>query len=180
MLDAAAGHAAGPSEAKTREGLCEAWVRKGAAQCAFKAVAEHEGERVCGVHHRQRLATVECPICLVGVKKRSQSAMACGHIFHAKCIRAWFRQRPLTCPMCRATCLHGMGLLGPRLVPKLQALIRTVPPRPGSFFPAYIVGQLRAPEVAASLGADAELLVDIACECFTRDNFFSKVRAMGL
>ena len=168
------------SAAKTREGMCEAWVRRGAAQCSFKATGEHEGASLCGVHRRMREAAVECPICLADVAKRSRAALSCGHCYHAKCIRGWFRQRPLTCPMCRAACLDGMKLLGPRLAPRLQALIRTVPPRPGAFFPSYIVTHLRTPETAALLGGDAEMLVDIACECFTRDNFFARVRDMGL
>lgn len=110
--------------------------------------------------------------------------MGCGHAFHAKCLRSWFRARPLTCPMCRAVCLEGLSLVGAgRLAPKLQALTRTVPPPPRTFFPAYIIGHLECPRVRDALGLDkpqTELLVDLACECFTREFFFAKVRAMGL
>jgi len=85
--------------------------------------------------------------------------------------------------MCRSVCLEGLSLLGPRLAPKLLALTRTVPPPPRAFFPSYIIAHLESPAVADALGADkdlVELLVDLACECFTADNFFAKVRAMGL
>jgi hypothetical protein len=81
-------------------------------------------------------------------------------------------------------CLEGLALLGSsRAAVKLQALIRTVPPSPRAFFPAYIVAQLESPEVVAGLGADKDLvglLIDLACECFTQDNFFTKIRALGL
>jgi hypothetical protein len=169
---------------KSREGLCEACTGRDGAPCRYRATREHEGERLCGVHHRQRATSVECPICLCPITRgRARAEMRCGHAFHSKCIRAWFRQRPLTCPMCRAACLEGMAMLGPRVSPKLQALLRTVPPPPRAFFPSYIVHHLQTPQVVASLGGDAglvSLLMDIACECFTRANFFAKVRGMGL
>lgn len=162
--------------------ICQARLPCGAA-CRWKGRHEVDGERLCGVHARSRRAEVECPVCLVAISRRGLAEMACGHRFHTKCLRAWFRRRPLSCPMCRGACLEGLALLGPRLAPKLQALIRTLPPPPRAFFPAYIVAHLQSPHVAAALGADPDmvgLLVDLACECFTRDNFFAKLRALGL
>ncbi len=86
--------------------------------------------------------------------------------------------------MCRAKCLEGVALVGgKRLAPKLRALVRTVPPPPRAFFPAYIISQLETPAVREALGCDknvAELLVDVACECFTKENFFAKIRGMQL
>lgn len=88
--------------------------------------------------------------------------------------------------MCRTRCIEGIALLGPKLAPKLHALMRTAPPPPRGFFPSYIIGQLETPLVAAALTRDngdkdtVELLIDLACECFTRDVFFAKLRAMGL
>ena len=76
-----------------------------------------------------------------------------------------------------------MTLVGPRLAPKLHALMRTVPPQPRGFFPTYIISQLETPRVAKALGLDAdrvELLVDLACECFTQTIFFAQIRALGL
>lgn len=167
---------------ETKDGLCEATLASGCA-CKYRGCHLVDGDRLCGVHRRQREQAVECPVCLLPIKKRANSRMECGHCFHAKCIRSWFRQRPLTCPMCRAVCLEGMALLGPRLAPKLLGLTRTVPPAPRAFFPAYIISHLEDPKVQEALGADKnliELLVDLACECFTRDNFFAKVRGLSL
>lgn len=166
---------------------CEATLSDG-RECGFRGRHEVEGRRLCGTHRRAHVrATVgvcECPVCLDVVKTpASLFETACGHRFHARCARAWFARRPLTCPMCRATCLEGMALLGPRLAPQLEGLLRTVPPPPRAFFPAYIVARLESEDVVRALGADKtliELLVDLACECFTRDNFFAKVRGLGL
>lgn len=85
--------------------------------------------------------------------------------------------------MCRGTCIEGLALLGPGLGPKLQALMRTVPPPPRAFFPSYIISQLETPRVMEALKADKELielLIDLACECFTKDIFFAKIRNIGL
>jgi hypothetical protein len=83
--------------------------------------------------------------------------------------------------MCRGQCLEGMGMMGPRVAPMLEALLRTMPPPPRCFFPAYIVHHLQSPEVGATLDKDVvDMLMDLACECFTRDNFFAKIRSMGL
>ena len=109
--------------------------------------------------------------------------MECGHRFHTSCLRSWFKNRALSCPMCRAACVEGIALLGPGLGPKLHALMRTVPPPPRAFFPAYIISQLETPRVAGALKADkelVELVVDLACECFTKDIFFAKLRHLGL
>lgn len=165
---------------------CEAALRDG-RQCRYAARHDVDGRRLCGVH-RARAADEddarECPVCLDAVRTRAATfETACGHRFHRRCARAWFARRPLTCPMCRATCLEGLALLGPRLAPKLEGLLRTVPPPPRAFFPAYIVARLESEDVARALGGDkalSELLVDLACECFTRDNFFAKVRGLGL
>lgn len=136
---------------------------------------------MCGVH---RTSSEECPICLCDIKPRAVARMACDHCFHSKCIRSWFSRRPLTCPLCRSTCLEGMALLGGRrLAPKLLALLRTVPPHPRAFFPTYIIGHLQSPEVMHALGADKahmELVTDIACESFTKDVFFARMRALRL
>lgn len=165
-------------------GRCRADVAAG-RPCRYKASGD---DGLCGVHRRQRdarEALEECAICLCPVDgRRSRGAMGCGHAFHAQCLRAWFSRRQLTCPVCRATCLEGMALLGGRrLAPKLQALLRTAPPPPRAFFPAYIVSHLESPKVQAALGVDeamAGLLIDLACESFTEAFFFAKLRALEL
>lgn len=155
-----------------------------------RAVAR--GRDRCGTHASRGSApppqppteVPECPICLDPMTRRASFATACGHAFHARCLRRWHRARPLTCPLCRAVCLECLALVrGPRVTPKLQALVATVPPHPRAFFPAYIIAHLESTVVARALGCHkhlVELLVDLACECFTRDNFFAKLRAMAL
>lgn len=173
--------------------------------CRYKPRA---GQCMCGIHGRPALSAGngggggggggaagtsdgdgateradECSVCLASMARRRTATMECGHKFHTTCLRSWFRNRPLTCPLCRGVCVEGAALLGPRLAPKLQALMRTVPMQPRGFFPAYIIAQLETPRVAKALGLDeasTELLVDLACECFTRPIFFAQVRAMGL
>lgn len=170
----------GPGPSPGPGGKCCAVLASG-SPCRYAA---RDGS-LCGVHARQLAAAVECPVCLGPVKKRARASMACGHCFHARCVRAWFQRQPLTCPMCRAVCLDAasMALLGPRMAPKLLALTRTLPPPERAFFPSYMLAHLENPAVVDALGADhgmVDLLVDLACECFTSDNFFAKVRAMGL
>lgn len=166
---------------------CRATVASG-RPCRCRATP---GSDVCAVHRRQReqrdeAQRDECAICLcpIAVRRGARGAMECGHAFHAKCLRAWFARRQLTCPVCRSTCLEGMALLGGRrLAPKLQALLRTVPPPPRAFFPSYIVSHLESPKVQAALGVDeamAGLLIDLACESFTEAFFFAKMRALEL
>lgn len=150
--------------------------------CRYKP---RPGSEVCGVHGNTHSPPepVECSVCLGNMKRRRTATMACGHQFHTSCLRAWFRNRPLSCPLCRGVCLEGVALMGPRLAPRLHALMRTVPPPSRGFFPAYIISQLETPRVAKAMGLDddlIELLVDLACECFTQTIFFAKLRAMGL
>lgn len=85
--------------------------------------------------------------------------------------------------MCRSTCLDALCLLGPGLVPRLQGLLRAVPPPRDAFFPGYMRAQLENKAVAQALGcgpSKLEVLIDIACECFTKNNFFTTVRALEL
>lgn len=173
MADATTSSAGGPCCATTAAGR----------PCRNKA---SRPDGMCGVHSGDAgdaSRGCECPVCLLTMRRRSTATMACGHRFHTKCLRAWFRGRALSCPLCRGVCVEGLALLGPRLAPRLQALVRTVPPPHRAFFPSYIIAQLETPGVATSLGVDkdqVELLIDLACECFTKDNFFAKIKAMAL
>ena len=50
-----------------------------------------------------RTPTVECTICLLGIKTRlSSKTLKCGHKFHRRCIQKWERINK-SCPNCRAT-----------------------------------------------------------------------------
>lgn len=178
-----------PASPPDDHNTCTAVTRAG-RRCRRRACASSD---VCGVHsaaavaarRARRPVAAECAVCLAPIASRKARArLACGHTFHARCVGAWFRHRTLTCPLCRATCPEGLALLGSsRVGVKLQALVRTLPPPPRAFFPAYIVAQLESPQVVAGLGDDkdlVDLLIDLACECFTKDNFFAKVRSLGL
>jgi hypothetical protein len=50
-----------------------------------------------------------CCICLHPLGGRPL-ALACGHRFHAPCVRQWLR-RSRTCPCCRARCEPSAGYL---------------------------------------------------------------------
>lgn len=157
-------------------------TRGGACRCRATSLAA-DGTLRCRRHAAPPVDSEECAICLdpLGAGRR-RADTPCGHPFHSKCLRAWFRKQPLTCPLCRRECLECLPLAGSTLTPRLQALVRTVPPDPHAFFPAYMRCLLERQEVAKGLGngSGIELLVDIACECFTRENFFATVRALGL
>lgn len=153
--------------------------RGGACRCRASALAP-DGTPRCRRHAGE---IEECAICLDPLTPgRRRADTPCGHAFHSKCLRAWFRRQPLTCPLCRRECLECLPLAGAGLGARLQAMLRTVPPDPNAFFPAYMRGLLEREAVATGLGGGPgiDLLVDIACECFTRQNFFATVRALGL
>ncbi len=172
-------------------GRCAATLRSG-APCRWRA-SRRGG--MCGVHSNDVSGEPgepqdpgepgdpanECPICAEDLGKRTFKT-ACGHAFHARCLRAWYRRcGAVACPMCRSPCLEGLAMLPGGAGPRLEALLRTLPPPPRAFFPSYIVGHLESEAVRGVLGAaKAELLVDLACECFTRDVFFANVEALGL
>lgn len=173
------------SEAPVAEGpVAEGPVAEGPAPCAevlasgtaCRNRARHvaDGRAVCGVHVRGPRG--DCPVCLDGMGPRGTVRMGCGHAFHTRCLRSWFRDRALTCPTCRAVCLEGLPLLGPRTEARLRGLVRTVPPRRHAFFPAYMSAQLADPRVAAAVGAAHGALSDLTLQCFTRDIFFALVR----
>jgi E3 ubiquitin-protein ligase ATL6/9/15/31/42/55 len=44
--------------------------------------------------------TPKCAICTEELKEDS-TAIACGHVFHIRCIDEWFAKK-MTCPVCRS------------------------------------------------------------------------------
>ena len=156
---------------------CEAPRARGGA-CGRPATRGDGDDRALCAAHRPH---GECAICLSDMCRRDLSALPCGHRFHARCLRGWFRARTLTCPMCRATCIGGMKLLGRRLRPKMEALVRTAPREAHVSFANHIVAQLHTPAVVDALGEeDAAMLSDIALWGMTHDNFFAQLRAARL
>lgn len=43
----------------------------------------------------------ECSICLEKLKQRKRTSLACGHTFHARCIRKAETHNLVHCPLCR-------------------------------------------------------------------------------
>lgn len=50
--------------------------------------------------HSVVLKLGECPICFEDMKPDTVMVLPCGHEFHLKCLREWWK-RKTTCPMCR-------------------------------------------------------------------------------
>lgn len=66
------------------------------------------------------------------------------------------------------------------LTNKLQTLLRTLPPPPGAFFPAYVIGVLTSPPVQEALNLDddrVQIVIDIAYAHETEGMFYRALRA---
>jgi hypothetical protein len=104
----------------------------------------------------------------------------CGHAFHKRCIRNWLSRGVLTCPVCRAPCVAELREMRGTLTNKLQTLLRTLPPPPGAFFPAYVIGILTSPPVQEALQLDddrVQMIIDVAYAHETEGMFYRALRA---
>ncbi|RCV25223.1 hypothetical protein SETIT_5G148900v2 [Setaria italica] len=56
-------------------------------------------------HGTTAAAAEQCAVCLGAVEEGEtvRALPCCTHAFHARCVDAWLRLRPI-CPVCRATC----------------------------------------------------------------------------
>jgi WD40 repeat protein len=45
--------------------------------------------------------SAECSICYEDVSRRDMALLACGHMFHDKCIARWREKGCQTCPLCK-------------------------------------------------------------------------------
>jgi hypothetical protein len=66
------------------------------------------------------------------------------------------------------------------LTNKLQTLLRTLPPPPGAFFPAYVIGILTSPPVQEALQLDddrVQMIIDVAYAHETEGMFYRALRA---
>jgi hypothetical protein len=85
----------------------------------------------------------------------------------------------MTCPVCRAPCIAELRDVRGSITNKLQMLIRTLPPPPGTFFPAYVIGMLTSPPVQDALDLDddrVQMLIDIAYAHETEGMFYRALR----
>lgn len=49
------------------------------------------------------IACIECSICLSDIEDNEKHTLACGHAFHADCIKLWItKQTSVRCPLCRS------------------------------------------------------------------------------
>ena len=166
--------------------VCTALLRSG-TPC--RNPAKHEG--VCGRHmlrhnhehkevHKEDLSLKhkeDCAVCLEPIKTRAQQTTLnkCDHKFHKRCIRSWLGKGILTCPVCRAPCIHELRALRGCMARKVKMLVRTLPPPPGSYFPTYIIGLLTSPTVQHALDIDddaVQCLIDLAYIYGTEHLFF--------
>ena len=65
----------------------------------------------------RRASIAECSMCLAGMWL--PRTLACGHDFHAGCLRTWQWHGGMTCPLCRAP----LEVRGWRLLSVLDALL---------------------------------------------------------
>ncbi|KAJ2716131.1 hypothetical protein H4R19_000816 [Coemansia spiralis] len=58
-----------------------------------------------------RYASADCSICLLPYTAGDTlHALACGHVYHAKCIDVWLTERSARCPICKADARKALGL----------------------------------------------------------------------
>lgn len=124
----------------------------------------------------------ECAVCLCHVRtpKSRHVLPKCGHAFHFRCIKKWLSQGLLTCPMCRSPCVSQVRHVRRGLDKKIQAVVRTLPPPPGAYFPTFITGILSSPQVQVALDLDDDALqqlIDLAYQMHTPERFWKGVRA---
>ena len=161
--------------------LCTAVLRSGnPCQSTAKYDGPHNAT-LCGRHIRT-CGREDCAVCLTEIRTKASCKMLgkCGHAFHKRCIRNWLSRGVLTCPVCRAPCVAELREMRGTLTNKLQTLLRTLPPPPGAFFPAYVIGILTSPPVQEALQLDddrVQMIIDVAYAHETEGMFYRALRA---
>jgi len=159
---------------------CNALLRSGKPCQSSGKYDAPNGMRLCGRHIRTSTHE-DCSVCLTEIQSKASCKVLskCGHAFHTRCIRTWLRRGVMTCPVCRAPCIAELRDVRGSITNKLQMLIRTLPPPPGTFFPAYVIGMLTSPPVQDALDLDddrVQMLIDIAYAHETEGMFYRALR----
>lgn len=123
----------------------------------------------------------ECAVCLSQVRTKASLHVLskCSHAFHFRCIKKWLGRGLLSCPLCRAPCVAEVKHLRKPLVKKMQAIIDTLPPPPGVYFPSYVISILSSPQVQHALEMDDDTLqavIDLAYQHHTASAFWKAMK----
>jgi hypothetical protein len=127
----------------------------------------------------------ECPVCLdeLGPRPRPER-LTCGHVFHRRCLTAWFARGGYTCPTCRGIALDSLKASRAKLSTKLRAVVDTMravqPPPPGAFWPGWMLGMLGSPAIEPAFRpVELQLATDLLYQTFDEASFFRALRAIG-
>lgn len=162
--------------------LCTAHLKSGQPCLAHGKFDGPGGAKLCGRHIRA-FDGGDCAVCLdpIATKVSCKILGKCGHAFHKRCIRQWLNRGVLSCPVCRAPCVSEMQTMRCSMSRKLQILLRTLPPPPGSYFPAYLIGLLTSPLVQKALQMDdddVQRMIDVAYMYETEPMFYRALRQL--
>ena len=98
-----------------QDARCHCLVAKTGEPCLIKPTyfIHATDTWACGRHLQKSLP--ECSICMCEMSKKSEKRLACGHVFHEKCLSTWEdTTKEPRCPMCRtayfASGWHPMSL----------------------------------------------------------------------
>lgn len=156
---------AGPCDAHH----CSASLRNG-EPCRYRAKSHHPDHGpLCGVHLRSALNAKECSICLEPVRRRQ--GLPCGHCFHARCIAAWFRRGPLTCPLCRAPASGASAPLSVRVTAYFQYRLPRVTARTLALYLPYLINSVEFVQEVGVTACELSLLRWTAYETRTLPEF---------
>mmetsp|Transcript_129142 Transcript_129142/g.257823 ORF Transcript_129142/g.257823 Transcript_129142/m.257823 type:complete len:474 (-) Transcript_129142:36-1457(-) len=84
----------------------DVWKVNASGGFCLRATRENDGLRTAAPDDEWL-----CAICL-DENVSSPVSLTCGHMFHARCIHAWF-SKSARCPLCRRRCRHGPALINP-------------------------------------------------------------------
>ena len=80
--------------------LLERQCRATLASGGFCRRLRTKDKATCWMHDPSRCARISCVVCLNQSVHKPVRRLACGHEFHASCLRKWMSHDP-SCPLCR-------------------------------------------------------------------------------